>query len=234
LLDSGVRYFFPRPRTEGEAFVLKSDGSLWLDVWNPGKSPYEILEKIPLQSAVERFGTFPDDPDNLGVLKSGGELDAVSLGARRANSAPVDGQVRAFALARRGHFYVLGTDGKLWYETQDWPREGRSLVAQGVVAVWPLVGTTDIVYLGGNGELDLRSEGGRGDVHPIDWGVEAFLPAAVAGKIYVLGTDGKLWLEPPSWRETGRLGVDNDRTGRAVTSSGGVGWLRSLASALSP
>ena len=130
----------------------------------------------------------------------------------------VDGSVQSYLVAG-GYFYVLGSNGNLWYEDVGWQQHGRSWVDGDAQSYLP-AGNGYLYVLGTNGNLWYETIGwpevGRTWV---DGDVRSYTIAG-NGYLYVLGTNGDLWYEAVGWPEVGRTWVDGSVQSFAMVGNG--------------
>ena len=108
-----------------------------------------------------------------------------------------------------GFLYVLGTDGALWHEANNYHTTGqRTLVDTNVKAFDPDPSTPGFLYvLGTDGALwhEANNYHTTGQRTLVDTSVQAFDPdPSTPGFLYVLGTDGGLWHEANNYHTTGQ------------------------------
>ena len=108
-----------------------------------------------------------------------------------------------------GFLYVLGTDGALWHEANNYHTTGqRTLVDTNVKAFDPDPSTPGFLYvLGTDGALwhEANNYHTTGRRTLVDTSVQAFDPdPSTPGFLYVLGTDGGLWHEANNYHTTGQ------------------------------
>jgi hypothetical protein len=120
-------------------------------------------------------------------------------------ASQVDGSVRAFRALDASTVYVLGTDGKLWREFDNWDNalKPRVSVDRNVNAFQALDAST-VFVLGTDGTLWREFGTWNNTRRPrnfVDGNVQAF-KALDINIVYVLGTDGKLWREFGAWDST--------------------------------
>lgn len=109
------------------------------------------------------------------------------------------GMAQGFALRSDGNAYVWRPDGDLLLNTpSQWIDLGMT---QGFA-----MGANGNAYILQNGILFLNTLSRN---IWVDGNVSSFTPAG-PGSLYVLGTDGNLWLESPNWQTTGRTWVDGN------------------------
>jgi len=183
-----------------EAYVLGSDGNLWLESAPWGNPP-------PSRQQVGRGGLAAFCPvagtNQVLVLSTDGTLWLNTVG-QGATGPQVDGNVAAFdgnVTLNVQRAYVLGTDGNLWLEQGPWgtvPPTRQQV--DGNVKAFQTIDADQVFVLGTDGNLWLES-GPWGTVPPsrIEIGggnIVAFqaLGSLPGIEVFVLGGDGTLWL----------------------------------------
>jgi hypothetical protein len=193
-----------------EAYVLGSDGKLWLEnaPWgNPPPSRQQVGGS-GLAAFCPVIGT-----NQVLVLSTNGTLQLNTLG-QSPNGPQVDGNVAAFdgnVTLNVQQAYVLGADGNLWLENGPWGTvpPARQQV-DGNVKAFQTIDANYVFVLGTDGKLWLET-GPWGTVPPsrIEIGggnIVAFqaLASISGGKVFVLGGDGTLWLNTVGGGATGQ------------------------------
>jgi hypothetical protein len=236
VIRSGAHRTF-QPLSSTEAYVLGSNGNLWLETgpWGPVPPPRHQVDgnvtSFQALSATEAY-----------VLGSNGNLwlETGPWGPVPPPRHQVDGNVTNFQALSATEAYVLGSDGNLWLETGPWgtvppPRHQ----VDGNVIAFQALSPTEAYVLGSDGNLWLET-GPWGTVPParqqVDGNVIAF-QALSATEVFVLGSNGNLWHETGPWGHVppARQQVDGDvATFQAISSteayvlgSDGKLWLES-------
>ena len=165
-----------------KVFVLGKDGNLWWEPWPSGDVAQTIAERQIIDANVQAFQ--PLDVYDVIVLGGDGNLwfeglPFGSIAQTIQNRRQIDANVKAFQPIDAYNIYVLGTDGTLWFEP--WPVPTNSQSFDG----WGNVQET----------IALRQI--------IDQNVAAF-QAIDVNTVFVLGTDGNLWLETSPWGDVGQ------------------------------
>jgi hypothetical protein len=161
-----------------KVFVLGTDRNLWWEPWPTGSVANTIAERLIIDANVQAFR--PLDVYDVFVLGCDGNLwwEGLPFGSvsqTRKNARQVDGNVQAFQPIDGYNIYVLGQDGTLWFETWPLPPPNSS-----TYDAWGNVQET----------INLR--------RIVDQNVAAFQVIDV-NTVFVLGTDGNLWLETSPW-----------------------------------
>jgi len=161
------------------AFVLGSDGNLWRETWPPsGNVNRTIATRQQIDGQVKAFQAM--DVDDVIVLGADGDLwwegtPFGSVAQTIQNRRQIDANVKAFQGIDYYNIFVLGTDRNLWLET------------------WPLPAKATPGYSGwGNVPETIKNR------QQVDGNVAAF-QAIDVNTVFVLGTDGNLWLETSPW-----------------------------------
>jgi hypothetical protein len=226
-----------QPFGASQAYVLGSNGNLWLESAPFGKNP---PTRVQVDSNVSGFQAL--SPSQAYVLGGDGKLwlESGPYGHVPPARVQVDAGVIGFQALTPSQVLVLGSDGKLWLESGPYGTvpPARVAVDAGVAAFQALSSST-ILVLGADGKSWLEFAP-FGTVPPareeIDAGVIGF-QAISSSQAYVLGSDGKLWLEsaPFGIVPRSRLQVDGSVTGFValgssqayVLGSDGKLWLES-------
>jgi len=223
-IDGNVAGFQPMgdPANPNPILVLGRDNNLWLEHAPFGTVP---PKRDQVDTNVVSFQSIALDASTIYVLGTDGNLwlEQAPYGTIPPKRVQVDGNVAGFQALDDNNIVILGTDGVLWLEVGPWgtvPTRNRIPIANNVASfqAWvPLflpgieVGTKGIFVLGKDGTLWLEPTFLLNSVPPppggtkIDASVAAFQPVTALSLpalqqttwIYVLGTDGNLWLEPP-------------------------------------
>ena len=183
-----------------QAYVLGTDGKLWLETGPWGTVP-PSREQVDGNVAAVQALSAPPRPTCWEPTGTCGWRPARGGRCRRpaCRSTATSPPSRRSAPPRPA---FSGTDGKLWLETGPWGTvpPSREQVDGNVVAVQALSATQAYV-LGTDGDLWLET-GPWGTVPPsrehVDGNVAA-VQALSATQAYVPGTDGNLWLETGPW-----------------------------------
>jgi hypothetical protein len=162
-----------------KVFVLGNDRNLWWEPWPTGDVAQTIAERQIIDSNVQAFQAL----DVYDVIVLGGDgnlwfegLPFGSIAQTIQNRKQIDANVKAFQPIDAYHIYVLGNDGTLWFEP--WPVPANSPSFDG----W------------GNVEDTIKYR------KIVDQNVAAF-QAIDDNTVFVLGTDGNLWLETGPWSD---------------------------------
>ena len=178
-------------------YVRGTDGNLWLERPPFGNVP-------PKRDLVDQnVFTFQALDDTIVlVLRADRSLWFEYGPFGQAPISPpmqVDGDVQAFQAYIPGSVLVLGTDGKLWYEynlTGQVPPP-RNFLADNVM-MFEAVGQSDLFFLDRGRSLWLQQnafQAGQPAPQLVDENVRAFHQWGLNESVWVLGTDGNLWLE---------------------------------------
>jgi hypothetical protein len=226
-----------------EAFVLGSDGKLWLESAPWGNAP---PSRQQVGNGFVAFSPVIGTNQVLG-LAADGTLWLNTVG-QASNGPQVDGSVIAFdgnVTLDVQRAYVLGVDGNLWLENGPWGTvpPARQQV-DGNVKAFQTIDASHVFVLGTDGKLWLET-GPWGTVPPsrmqIGGGnVVAFqaLSALQGGKVFVLAGDGTFWLNTVGGGATGQqVGggniaafqvVPGSTTQVYVLSTNGTMWLNTV------
>ena len=200
------------------AFVLGTDGNLWLETGPWGNISQVIQRRQLVDQNVSRifaqvggFRTWrpafqPLSTSELYVIRADGSLwyeyQPVPIAAWQ--KAPVDNDVSQICALDSNTVYVLGSDGNLWLETGPWGSIANTiqdrLQVDGSVQGFQPLDTDNIFVLGNDGNLWLE-HGPWGNVTNtmnsrrfIDGNVIQFW-ALNMQQVFVLRKDTSLWLE---------------------------------------
>jgi hypothetical protein len=162
-----------------EAFVLGTDGNLWSETWPPTGDVTQTIEtRQRIDTNARAFMALSWDPWSVVVLDSDSNLWWEDRPWGAGNKQQIDGAVKAFQPIDAYNIYVLGTDGKLWFET--WPEPDPN---GPYPPIW------------GNVQETIKNR------QLVDANVAAF-QAIDVNTVFVLGSDGNLWLETSPWGDT--------------------------------
>jgi hypothetical protein len=228
-----------------EAYVLGSDGNLWLENAPWGRTP------PPRQKVGGGLAAFSpiSGTNQVLVLSTDGKLSLNTLG-QSANGPQIDENVAAFdgnVTLGVQQAYVLGTDGNLWFVRGPWgtappPRQQ----VDGNVKAFQTIDANQVFVLGTDGTLWLET-GPWGTVPPSrieigGGGILAFqaLGSAPGAEVFVLRDDDTLWLNTVGGGAAGQQ-VGGDAANIAdfvvapgtknqvyVLSSNGTVWLNTV------
>src|ERR1700733_7888276 len=203
------------PVSPTEAYVLGSDGNLWLERFGSGQTTRGHVD-----GDVQAFQPLGSAQALVLGLDGNLWLEQGPWGTVPPKRQQVDRNVNAFQALGLGtitQIYVL-QDGNLWLEQgrfgQQVPSARRHV--DGQVADFFGVSGTEVYVLGSDGNLWLE-QGQFGTVPPkrqqIDSDVrDFFVLTNLSGQVFVLGQDGNLWLEqaPAAQVRPPRQQIDDD------------------------
>ncbi|MGC1321714.1 MAG: hypothetical protein WA849_06005 [Candidatus Udaeobacter sp.] len=163
-------------------FVLGTDGNLWCETWPPVNVKETIKTRKQIDANVGAFQAL--DVNDAFVLGTDGNLwfEGLPFGSVAQtikNRRQVDAKVKTFQPIDGYNVFVLGTDNNLWLES--WP-----IPSGGVFSAWGNVNET----------IKNRKQ--------VDGDVAAF-QAIDVNTVFILGSDGNLWLETSPWGDIAQM-----------------------------
>ena len=224
-----------------DVFVLGSDGNLWLETWPFGNLASTIQRRLQLDGNVAAFQAIVSSFGNkVFVLGKDRTLwwepwPTGNVGQTVANREIVDANVQTFFALDVYDVVVLGGDGNLWFEGLPFgslvqTQNNRKQIDANVKAFWP-IDAYNMYVLGADGTLwfepwpvpNTPQFNGWGDVQEtirlrkiVDQNVAA-IQAIDINTVFVLGTDGNLWLETSPWGNVSQTVSRRQHIGGNVT-----------------
>ncbi len=182
------------------AYVLGTDGNLWLEhgPWGTVPPPRQHVD-----GNVRSFQTI--DANKVFVLGNDGNLwlETGPWGTVPPSRIEIGGgniaAFQALGSAPGLQVFVLAHDGTLWLNTVGGGSSGQQVGGGNIAAFQVAPGTNNQVYvLAKNRTFWLNTVGEGATAPQIDANAVAF-HAIDNDHVYVLGSDGKLWLEQGPW-----------------------------------